>query len=155
MGVFNLADQFINYYEYHTDPINQIIHFIFVPMLTFGFVMILAAVPVQWPLLSILFSPETKVVMNLAFILLLVLVAYYLMLDRVTGSILALEFVSFLFLACHLRSVLSSDQYFVVAVLVQVVGWAVQFLGHYWEGKRPALVDNGLQVFIAPLFVIV
>ena len=33
-------------------------------------------------------------------------------------------------------------------------GWAIQLLGHAFEGKRPALADNILQIFNAPLFLI-
>ena len=32
-------------------------------------------------------------------------------------------------------------------------GWAVQLVGHVIEGRRPALTDNLLQVFNAPLFL--
>jgi uncharacterized membrane protein YGL010W len=34
-------------------------------------------------------------------------------------------------------------------------GWILQLLGHHYEGKRPALVDNFWQIFIAPLFLMV
>lgn len=155
MAVFNLADQFINYYEYHKNPLNQLIHFVFVPVLTFGIIMLLVAVPVQWPLLSLLVPPNIDLVMNLAFPFLILLVIYYLILDRSIGSLLTIELTCFLFLACHLHRTLPSNTYFVVSILVQVIGWSIQFLGHYWEGRRPALVDNGLQVFIAPMFVMV
>ena len=32
-------------------------------------------------------------------------------------------------------------------------GWAIHLLGHAFEGKRPALADNILQIFNAPLFL--
>jgi uncharacterized membrane protein YGL010W len=35
-----------------------------------------------------------------------------------------------------------------------VVGWAFQLLGHVFEGRRPALVDNLLQALVAPLFIL-
>jgi uncharacterized membrane protein YGL010W len=35
-----------------------------------------------------------------------------------------------------------------------VFGWALQFLGHHYEGKRPALVDNLFQGFIGPMFLV-
>ena len=34
-----------------------------------------------------------------------------------------------------------------------VGGWALQLLGHGYEGRRPALVDNLFQVVIAPIFL--
>jgi uncharacterized membrane protein YGL010W len=33
-------------------------------------------------------------------------------------------------------------------------GWALQFLGHHYEGKRPALLDNIFQGFIGPMFLV-
>jgi uncharacterized membrane protein YGL010W len=36
-----------------------------------------------------------------------------------------------------------------------VLGWTIQLVGHAIEGKRPALADNLLQVFNAPLFLTV
>jgi uncharacterized membrane protein YGL010W len=36
-----------------------------------------------------------------------------------------------------------------------VGGWTIQLLGHAFEGKRPALADNLLQIFNAPLFLTV
>src|SRR5262249_57547688 len=36
-----------------------------------------------------------------------------------------------------------------------VGGWIVQLVGHGIEGKRPALADNLLQIFNAPLFLVV
>jgi uncharacterized membrane protein YGL010W len=34
-----------------------------------------------------------------------------------------------------------------------VGGWILQLVGHVFEGKKPALVDNFFQVFIAPIFL--
>jgi len=35
-----------------------------------------------------------------------------------------------------------------------VGGWILQLVGHVFEGRRPALVDNVLQIFVAPIFLI-
>lgn len=32
-------------------------------------------------------------------------------------------------------------------------GWVVQLLGHVFEGRKPALVDNLFQIFVAPIFL--
>lgn len=34
-----------------------------------------------------------------------------------------------------------------------VVGWALQFLGHYYEGRKPAFVDDLVGLLVGPLFV--
>jgi uncharacterized membrane protein YGL010W len=32
-------------------------------------------------------------------------------------------------------------------------GWVIQLIGHVWEGRKPALVDNFFQIFVAPIFL--
>lgn len=34
-------------------------------------------------------------------------------------------------------------------------GWVLQLVGHHYEGKRPALLDNIFQAYIAPMFLVV
>jgi len=41
------------------------------------------------------------------------------------------------------------------AAVAFVAGWIIQLIGHAFEGKRPALADNLLQIFNAPLFLTV
>jgi uncharacterized membrane protein YGL010W len=33
------------------------------------------------------------------------------------------------------------------------IGWVFQLIGHAIEGKKPALLDNFFQVFVAPIFL--
>lgn len=35
-----------------------------------------------------------------------------------------------------------------------VVGWLFQLLGHYWEGRKPAFLDDMRGLLIGPLFVL-
>jgi len=35
-----------------------------------------------------------------------------------------------------------------------VVGWVFQFVGHFYEGKKPAFVDDLSGLAIGPLFVV-
>lgn len=34
------------------------------------------------------------------------------------------------------------------------VGWVIQFVGHYYEGRKPAFVDDLVGLIIGPLFVV-
>jgi len=34
-----------------------------------------------------------------------------------------------------------------------VLGWIIQFVGHYFEGRKPAFVDDLTGLIIGPLFV--
>jgi uncharacterized membrane protein YGL010W len=35
-----------------------------------------------------------------------------------------------------------------------IVGWAAQFIGHYYEGKKPAFVDDLRGLLTGPMFVV-
>lgn len=35
-----------------------------------------------------------------------------------------------------------------------VVGWVIQFIGHYFEGKKPAFVDDLVGLLVGPMFVV-
>ncbi|CAM3043860.1 transmembrane protein [Legionella steigerwaltii] len=39
-------------------------------------------------------------------------------------------------------------------VVLFIVGWGLQFYGHYLEGKKPAFMDNLSQALIAPLYLV-
>lgn len=34
-----------------------------------------------------------------------------------------------------------------------VLGWLIQFAGHYYEGRRPAFVDDRIGLLVGPMFV--
>lgn len=34
------------------------------------------------------------------------------------------------------------------------VGWLFQFVGHYWEGRKPAFVDDVVGLLVGPMFVV-
>src|SRR3546814_13270738 len=36
-----------------------------------------------------------------------------------------------------------------------VLGWVIQFVGHYYEGRKPAFVDDLTGLIVGPLFVVV
>jgi len=40
------------------------------------------------------------------------------------------------------------------SVGVFVIGWAIQFVGHYYEGRKPAFVDDLRGLLVGPMFVV-
>ncbi|MEO7336452.1 MAG: Mpo1-like protein, partial [Caldimonas sp.] len=37
---------------------------------------------------------------------------------------------------------------------VFVIGWLIQFIGHWYEGKKPAFVDDVIGLLVAPMFIV-
>ena len=41
-----------------------------------------------------------------------------------------------------------------LGLLLFVVGWVFQFVGHFWEGRKPAFVDDIVGLLVGPMFVV-
>lgn len=41
-----------------------------------------------------------------------------------------------------------------LGVALFVVGWVFQFIGHCWEGRKPAFVDDIVGLLVGPMFVV-
>jgi uncharacterized membrane protein YGL010W len=35
-----------------------------------------------------------------------------------------------------------------------LVGWVIQFVGHWYEGRKPAFVDDIIGLLVGPMFVV-
>jgi len=77
---------------------------------------------------------------------------YYLSLNSICTVFIAAVTLPLYWLSqwiCQQPAVVSVT-YFVVTF---VVGWFLQLMGHWFEGKRPAFLDNLLQLMSGPLFL--
>jgi uncharacterized membrane protein YGL010W len=81
-----------------------------------------------------------------------ILLLYYLVLDVPLGLAMGVVFALMLWGAEPLSSASLgvSAAWFLVLF---VAGWALQLWGHVYEGRKPALVDNLFQIFVAPIFL--
>ena len=77
---------------------------------------------------------------------------YYLILDRQVGAITVAWNLPLLLIAHQISQAQASTSY-AWFLFFFIVGWLIQLWGHYYEGKRPALMDNITQIFNAPLFL--
>lgn len=135
------------YGAYHADPMNQLIHFFFVPAILWSALVLLAYLPLV----------KTRVAgysISWATIVVLIYVFYYCTMDQVGGVIFSAVLVAFAVSA----SLLVDKRYSSAwkwAIIVQIVSWVMQIgPGHaYFEGVKPALLDSLSQAFgVAPLF---
>jgi uncharacterized membrane protein YGL010W len=141
----SLKEQLSGYAAYHRDPRNKVTHFFGVPLVTFALF-----VPMGWfrfvhawdvPLLSA------------ASVFYLSVFAYYLCLDWLIALLQAPFTFSLLWLADQV-ALWPFEPSLLVFLATFLGGWTIQLLGHALEGKRPALSDNFLQIFNAPLFLV-
>jgi uncharacterized membrane protein YGL010W len=141
--VKSLAEQLDAYEAYHRDWRNRLTHFVGVPLVTFALFLFLG-----W--LRFVHAPEYP--FTGAALFYLCVFVYYLRLDWQVALLQAPFTLALLGLADRV-ALWPFPQSLTVFAATFLGGWAIQLLGHGLEGRRPALADNLLQVFNAPLFL--
>jgi uncharacterized membrane protein YGL010W len=140
----SLNEQVLSYAAYHHDPRNKATHFIGVPLVTF-------ALFVAFGWLRLVDDP---IPVTGATLFWLGVFIYYLALDWRVALLQAP--ISILLLAgADVVSRWPWPESLAAFAAAFVGGWIIQLAGHAIEGKRPALTDNLLQIFNAPLFLVV
>jgi uncharacterized membrane protein YGL010W len=138
----SLEDQLSNYAAYHRDRRNIATHFVGVPMIVMA-----VAVLLSRPVLPVGgFSLSVAVLANALTTL------YYLRLHLGLGVLMGV-----LLALCGVLGAWAAAQptpvWLAIGVGGFVVGWIIQFVGHIWEGRKPAFVDDVMGLIIGPLFV--
>jgi len=131
------------YAAYHRDRRNIATHFVGVPMIVFSVVLALAVVEI----------PAGPVVLTLAAIASIAASIYYLKLDLTLGITMAVALFAMCAAASEITHRAGTGLALGIAATIFVVGWAIQFLGHKWEGMKPAFIDDAKQLLIGPIFV--
>jgi uncharacterized membrane protein YGL010W len=135
-----LSEHMISYARYHRDPRNIATHFIGIPMIVLAISTLLAR-PV-WEVAGLPLSPAWLLT-TLAVLL------YYLRLGL--GTALGMALVLSLFNLGGQR--LAAEHWLGWGIGLFVVGWIIQFVGHFWEGRKPAFADDLRGLLQGPLFI--
>jgi uncharacterized membrane protein YGL010W len=138
----NLPTLLADYGIYHRDPRNRLTHYFGVPSIAYAIL-----IPPALSSFAIFgFAIKLDWLVVAAFVL------FYLTLDVRLGLALAV-LLSLLAWAAEATTRLGVSPSLEVAGVVFVVGWALQFFGHYLEGNRPALLTNLFQIVVAPIYL--
>jgi uncharacterized membrane protein YGL010W len=128
------------YAAYHRDKRNIATHFVGVPLIVFSVVLALAQINLGG--------------VHAGWLAIFAASVYYIWLDRTLGvSMLILLTVSGA-LASLISMQTGVTAALILALLLFVVGWIIQFVGHKYEGMKPAFVDDMMGLAIGPLFVL-
>jgi len=131
------------YAEYHRDRRNIVSHFIGVPMIVFGLGVLLAR-----PVLASGPFPLTLGWVVFAFV-----AAWYLMRGEAVLGIAVSIATGVLMWLAHRVSDASVAAWLAWGLGFFIVGWVIQFIGHWYEGRKPAFVDDMVGLIVAPMFV--
>jgi uncharacterized membrane protein YGL010W len=138
-----LIDHLAQYAAYHRDRRNIATHFVGIPLIVLA-----VAVLLSRPGLSafgLWWSPASLTA--------IAAVGFYLRLDLRFGMLM-----SVLLGLCLWAGALLAGQSTAVwlgwGLGLFVLGWSIQFVGHYFEGRKPAFVDDLMGLAVGPLFVV-
>jgi uncharacterized membrane protein YGL010W len=138
-----VEENLTQYAAYHRDRRNIATHFVGVPMIVFAVILALATASI----------PAGPMAVTVAAVASIALCIYYLSLDRVFGVTMAIVLFAMCAAASEITARLSTGATLGGAAAIFVAGWALQFLGHKFEGMKPAFYDDVMQLAIGPLFV--
>ena len=130
----------MNYESYHTHPINKFIHFICIPVIVLTTCNLLSLVKVKTDFITLELQE---------------LLTIFMLINYATYSFTALFVMSIYFFFIHTFSIMMRTKkgWLKHSILLFLLSWMAQFLGHAIEGSRPALLTSITQAFTeAPLF---
>jgi uncharacterized membrane protein YGL010W len=140
--VKTLEEQMAIYAAYHQDPRNKATHFAGVPL-----IMLALLIPLSFHRFELIGFSVTP-----AMLLAAALLAYYFVLDLALAVAMLAVLGALIWLAELIAAGGAARAWTWFGGLF-VGGWILQFVGHAFEGRKPALVDNLFQIFVAPIFL--
>ena len=139
----NATELMVQYAAYHRDKRNIATHFVGIPLIVFSIGILLARPAFEMG--GIALTP-VWVIWGAATI-------WYLTLGNLAlGIAVGLVNGVLIWLAQPLAAG-STASWLAWGIGSFVVGWIIQFVGHYYEGKKPAFVDDILGLLTGPMFV--
>lgn len=136
----------LKYGESHQNPVNKLIHWVCVPAIVWTVVALLWSIP--FPELGL----QLPVPLNWATLTLLAVQVYYFRLSLTLGAGLLAYNAAMIWLSFWVQNNVSWPLW-QVALLVFVVAWIGQFIGHIIEGKRPSFFQDLQFLLIGPAWL--
>jgi uncharacterized membrane protein YGL010W len=138
-----LVEHLTQYATYHRDRRNIATHFVGIPMIVVALAILLSRPAFEVG--GVVLSPA--IAFGLGSVL------FYLRLDVRFALVMTLLFGLSLWTG-QVVAAQSTALWLGAGVGLFVVGWVFQFVGHYYEGRKPAFVDDLIGLIVGPLFVV-
>jgi uncharacterized membrane protein YGL010W len=136
--------QLAYYANAHRDQVNSVMHMIGNPIMFVAVVLPFCLLPVT------VFGIHTSAAPLLVIPALILWTAW----DVAIGLAIVVSSIPLLFAAGAIASHVSVLWVWIIAGGLFVLGWALQIVGHQlFEGKRPTLLDNPVQMLISPMYI--
>ena len=140
-------DQWLDEYnESHQNRVNKILHWICVPLI------MLSLLGLLWSISIPLGIHSLTICLNWAIVLVIFsLIFYFLISPPLTFGMLMVSIA--MLWALQILSGLSTPLW-LVSVVIFVVSWMGQFIGHQYEGKSPSFFKDVQFLLIGPLWLL-
>ncbi|KQS35946.1 DUF962 domain-containing protein [Pedobacter sp. Leaf194] len=143
---------FDKYQESHNNETNEVIHWICVPLIIFSLLGLVWSIPFP----HIAFLGKYNGFVNWASFLIAFSVYYYYRLSPV------LSYMMLLLIVIMSWGIVSLEQWqktggpavWVICLIIFVVSWIGQFIGHKIEGKKPSFLDDIKFLLIGPIWLL-
>lgn len=137
-------DLLSQYALYHRDRRNIASHFVGIPMIVFAVGVLLARPAVGMDTLTL--TP--------AWIVFALSAIWYMTRGSLALGLATTLAVGVLIAAAHRVGGSGVAAWLAWGLGFFVVGWLIQFVGHWYEGKKPAFVDDLIGLLVGPMFVV-
>lgn len=138
----NTVQQWLDEYtSSHRNPANKGLHWVCVPLIVLS-----VACALKW-------LPVGDARFNAATVVGVLVLLYYFMLSWRLGLGMTLAFGLLYALVLRLEAIFGGDL-LLVAVIIFVLSWIGQFIGHHIEGKRPSFLKDLQFLLIGPLWLL-
>jgi uncharacterized membrane protein YGL010W len=137
-------DLLAQYAEYHRDRRNIVTHFVGIPMIVFAVGVLLA-------------RPSVSVggfELTAAWVAFALSAAWYLTRGELALGAATTLGVGLMITLAHPLAGGSTASWLGWGVGSFVLGWIIQFVGHYYEGRKPAFADDIVGLLVGPMFVV-
>jgi len=143
---------FDKYAESHQNPANKAIHWVCVPLIVFSLVGLIWATPFPY----IKFLGQYNGFLNWASFLIAFSVFYYYKLSPLLSYLMLLILFGFSYIIIDLQSwqKAGGPALWLVCLVIFVLSWIGQFIGHKIEGKKPSFLDDLKFLLIGPIWLL-
>jgi len=133
-------DLMTQYAQYHRDKRNIATHFVGIPLIVFA--------------ISVLLARASVGGMTLAWIVWGFSSAWYLTRGNLVLGLATSVVNAVLTALAHPLASGGTASWLIWGIGAFIAGWIIQFIGHYYEGRKPAFVDDVIGLLVGPMFVV-
>tara|TARA_B110000438_G_C15512636_1_gene520581 strand:- start:56 stop:520 length:465 start_codon:yes stop_codon:yes gene_type:complete len=132
------------YGDSHQNKINKFIHWICVPSITFTLLGLLSFISYDFKTFNV----------DLASILIALAIIFYIRLSKTLAIGMLIFSAICIFILSNLKTMIPGSSLINLYILIFIISWIGQFIGHKIEGKKPSFIKDIQFLLIGPLWLL-